>query len=62
METNISTMGETFSKGVLAAAGAVTVQANRNWLVPGATVILNTFSRKQCPEWVLLLRLAKIWL
>jgi hypothetical protein len=42
----------------LVVVGAVAVQANRIWLVSGATVTLN-FSKNQCTELDLPLRLEK---
>jgi hypothetical protein len=50
---------EQLGKKDLAAGGAITLQANRIWLVSGATVTLNFL--KQKAEWDLPLQLAKIW-
>ncbi len=49
----------TLGKNDLAAAGAITVQANITWLFSGATVILN-FLKTSMPKWDLPLQLPKI--
>ncbi len=44
----------------LAAGWATAAQANRIWLVSGATVVFNLL-KNQCPEWDLQRQLAKNW-